>query len=212
MTILKPIHFTDVDSKDAVSGKDSRWYYPFEGSTNGIDTAKGETLTGVTSGSKVKLLIDLVDGNTEMFGKLLSGTPEVTGETWKNDVGQDVFIGSGGYKEGQNVYLAMGDEYYQKLLRDNGIASDNADLIDPIESINIKKVLICYVEFEIFKDLTRDSRAPFDGQEILTDKYTIKRDDAQKCLNEWLTQLDENAFTGGDKGTDTAIVSNFGRY
>jgi len=211
-TILKPVDFTDVDSKDAVSGDDKRWYYPFEGSTNGVDTAKGEILTGQTSGAKLQLLDDLVDGNTVMYGKLISGTAEATGETWNNDVGQSVFIGTGGFKEGQNVYLGKGDEYYNKLLRDYKISTTNENLADPREVYNIKKVLICYVELEIFKDLTRDSRAPFDGQEIFTDKFTIKRDDAKECLNSWLSELDENAFFDEEKGTDSPIVTTFYRY
>lgn len=114
--------------------------------------------------------------------------------------------------DGDNVYLAMGDEYYNKLLRDNAIDPTDPDLADPLSVLNIKKILICFVEFEIFKDLVDDSRAPFDGQEILPDKYKTKRDDAMKCLDNWLKQLDGNAFFDEPKGSDSPVVSTFYRY
>jgi hypothetical protein len=210
--ILKPVDFTDVDSKDVVSSSDSRYYYTFIGSTNGIDIANGETLTGATSGAKLEVLVDLPDGKTELFAKTLTGTPEDSGESWINYAGQTVFIGSGGYREGQNVYLAMGDEYYNQLLRDNDIEQDNENLIDPREVYQIKKILICHVEIEIFSDLINDSRAPFDGQEVIADKYDKKRTYAMQCLDKWLTQLDKNAFFGDSKGTDSPVVSTFYRY
>jgi len=111
---------------------------------------------------------------------------------------------------GDNVYLYEGDEYYQNLLRDYGIASDNVDLVDP-PIYKVKKVLVCYVETLIFRNLIDDARAPFEGQEVLIDKYRDKLKNAQNCLKDWLSKLDENAFFDEDKSTDSLVVGTFGR-
>ena len=140
-TILQPIDFTDVDSKNAVESTKAKW----------------------------------VNGS------------------------------------GDNVYLAMGDEYYNKLLRDYGIDPTDTDLASP-PIYQVKKVLICYVEMEVFRDLLRDSRAPFDGQDILEDKYRQKLDEAKECLKNWLSELDENSFFDKPKSSDTKLVTNFLRY
>ena len=111
---------------------------------------------------------------------------------------------------GDNVFLLEGDGYYSKLLRDYSIDPLDPDLVDP-PIYQVKKILICYVETLIFKTLMDDSRAPFEGQQILTDKYSKKLKEAKLCLKNYLSELDENAFTGGDKGTDTPKIGRFGR-
>jgi len=111
---------------------------------------------------------------------------------------------------GDNVYLYKCNQYYLKLLRDYGIASDDADLADPVP-FQIKEILVCYGKTLIFSDLIDDSRAPFETQEILIDKYRDKLRNAQECLAKWLTELDENAFYDLEKGTDSAAIGRFGR-
>ena len=111
---------------------------------------------------------------------------------------------------GDNVYLYEGDQYYGKLLRDFGIASNDVDLATP-PIYQVKKVLVCYVEMLIFRNLIDDARAPYETQEILVDKYRDKLKNAKECHDKWLAQLDENAFYDEDKGTDSPCVGTFGR-
>ena len=111
---------------------------------------------------------------------------------------------------GDNVYLALGNEYYNKLLRDYGIDSSDTGLADP-PIFQVKKVMICFVEMEIFGDLIDDSRATFEGQETLIDKFQNKYDLAKECHEKWLSQLDENAFYDTAKGTDSPVIGRFGR-
>jgi len=111
---------------------------------------------------------------------------------------------------GDNVYLYEGDQYYGKLLRDFAIDPLDADLASP-PIYQVKKVLVCYVETLIFRNLIDDARAPYETQEVLIDKYRDKLKNAKECLNKWLTQLDENAFFDTDKGTDSPCVGTFGR-
>jgi len=111
---------------------------------------------------------------------------------------------------GDNVYLYEGDQYYGKLLRDYGISATDPDLADP-PIYQVKKVLVCYVETLIFRNLIDDSRAPFETQEILVDKYRDKLKNAQECLKKWLSDLDENAFFNDDKSTDNILIGSIGR-
>ena len=102
----------------------------------------------------------------------------------------------------------MLDLYYEKLLRDFGILTTDTDLADP-PIYQVKKVLICFVEMEIFGDLIDDSRATFENQEILPDKYQTKYDKAKECHDQWLSELDENAFYGDVKGSDSPAIGKF---
>lgn len=111
---------------------------------------------------------------------------------------------------GDNVYLYEGDQYYNKLLRDRGIDPSDTNLSSP-PIYQVKKVLVCYVETLIFRNLIDDARAPYETQEILVDKYRDKLKNAQECLKNWLSELDDNAFFDEDKGTDTSFIGHFGR-
>lgn len=125
----------------------------------------------------------------------------------KNSVkldGSDYLVGS------DNVYLYEGDQYYYDLLRDYGIASNDPGLASP-PIYKVKKVLVCYVETLIFRNLIDDARAPYENQEMLVDKYRDKLTNAKNCLKEWLSKLDENAFYDNEKSTDSQIVGTFGR-
>ena len=209
MTILKPFDFSDVDSKDAVSGSDYRWYKPFYTSGTLIDATKDSILTGATSGVKIKILKDSEVGDFEVYAKIVTGSVDEEGEDFINSETDTVFTSESSVNSGENIYLIMGDEYYLNLLRDYGIDQDDSNLIAPI--FKVKKVLICFIEREIFADLIRDSRAPFNGQEILADKYKIKLDEAQACFDRWINELDKNAFFGTSKSADTKIVARYGR-
>jgi len=48
-TILQPIDFTDIDSKDCVSGDNSNYYKPFAVTSIALASTTGDILTGVTS-------------------------------------------------------------------------------------------------------------------------------------------------------------------
>jgi len=111
---------------------------------------------------------------------------------------------------GDNIYLYEGDQYYSNLLRDYGIDPTDTGLADP-PIYKVKKVLVCYVETLIFNDLIDDARAPFEAQEVRFEKYRDKLKNAQTCLANWLSKLDENAFYDEDKSTDSPIIGTFGR-
>ena len=64
---------------------------------------------------------------------------------------------------------------------------------------------------EIFGDLIDDSRATFENQDVLPDKYQTKYDKAKECHDRWLSELDENAFFDDPKGTDSKVIGTFGR-
>jgi hypothetical protein len=209
-TILQPIDFTDVDSKGCVSGDNSNYYKPFAASSVSIVATKGDILTGVTSGAKIKVLVNITTDDVEIFAKVIQGDPEEAGEVWQNAALATVFTGSGGIDEGRNVYLNIGDDYLGKLYRDFGIDPTDTDLVSP-PIFQVKEVLICFVEIKIFQDLLQDSRAPFEGQEVLTDKYINKLKEAKSCHDKWLGQLDENAFYDLPKGTDSPCVRMFNR-
>lgn len=124
-------------------------------------------------------------------------------EAVKRD-GDDWVIGT------DNVYLYKCDQYYQKLLRDYGIASDDVNLADPVP-FEVTEVLVCYGKILIYTDLIQDSRTPFETQEILLDKYKDKLAEAKKCLEQWLIDLDKNAFYGTEKSNETSAIGRFGR-
>jgi len=111
---------------------------------------------------------------------------------------------------GDNVYLYEGDQYYGKLLRDFGIDPTDITLVTP-PIYQVKKILVCYVEMLVFRNLIDDARAPYETQEILVDKYRSKLKNAKECHDKWLSQLDENAFYDTDKGTDSPCIGHFGR-
>jgi hypothetical protein len=209
-TILQPIDFTDKDSKDCVSGENSLYYKPFSVLSVALAAAKKDVLTGVTSGAKIRVLADFTLENVEMFAKVIQGDPAEAGEDWVNDSAQTVFTGLGGIDEGRNVYLNIGDEYFGKLLRDFAIDATNEEIYSP-PIFDVKEVLICFVEIKIFQDLIDDSRAPFEGQQILTDKYTKKLKEAKSCHNKFYGDLDENAFFNKPKGGDSTCVRMFFR-
>ena len=210
MTILNKIDFTDPDSKNCVSGDNDLYYVPFETAGVVLAATEDQILTGQTSGATIKVLKDANIDDLEVFAKVVTGTPEPTGEIWENVSAQTIFTGTGGDNEGTNVYLNLGDEYYQKLLRDFGIDPTDTGLADP-PIFQVKRVLICFVEIEIFGDLIDDSRAPYENQEVLIDKYRDKLSNAEKCHDKWMSQLDENAFYDTPKGTDSPCVGTFGR-
>jgi len=209
-TILQPIDFTDIDSKDCVSGDNSNYYKPFAVTSIALASTTGDILTGVTSGAKIKILADSTTDDVEIFAKVIQGDPDEAGEVWQNNALATVFTGSGGIDEGRNVYLNIGDNYYGKLLRDFTIDPTDVTLVNP-PIFQVKEVLICFVEIKIFQDLLQDSRAPFEGQEVLTDKYTNKLKEAKLCHDKWLNQLDENAFFDLAKGSDSPCVRTFNR-
>lgn len=111
---------------------------------------------------------------------------------------------------GDNVYLYKGDQYYYKLLRDYSISQTDPDLASP-PPFQIKEILKCYVETLIYRDLIDDARAPYENQTVLVDKFRDKLKYALACLNNWLKELDENAFYDEEKGTDSNIIGTFGR-
>lgn len=111
---------------------------------------------------------------------------------------------------GDNVYLYEGDQYYGNLLRDFGIDPTDVNLASP-PIYKVKKVMVCYVETIIFRNLLADARAAFETQEILTTKYKDKLSEAKACHSKWLSQLDENAFYDTDKSTDSPCIGHFGR-
>jgi hypothetical protein len=119
-------------------------------------------------------------------------------------IGADYTVGT------DNVYLYEGDEFYYTLLREYGIALDDARLSSP-PIYTVKKAMVCYVETLIFRNLIDDARAPFETQEILVDKFASKLKNAQTCLAKWLDKIDENAFFDEAKGTDSPMVGTFGR-
>ena len=209
-TILQPIDFTDIDSKDCVSGDNSNYYKPFAVTSIALASTTGDILTGVTSGAKIKILVDSTTDDVEIFAKVIQGDPDEAGEVWQNNALATVFTGSGGIDEGRNVYLNIGDNYYGKLLRDFKIDPTDVTLVSP-PIFQVKEVLICFVEIKIFQDLLQDSRAPFEGQEVLTDKYINKLKEAKLCHDKWLNQLDENAFFDLAKGSDSPCVRMFNR-
>ena len=118
--------------------------------------------------------------------------------------GEDWLVGS------DNVYLYKCDQYYYKLLRDYGIASNDPDLANPVP-FEVTEVLVCYGKVLIYTDLIQDSRTPFETQEILLDKYKDKLAEAKKCLEQWLIDLDKNAFYGTEKSNETSAIGRFGR-
>ena len=209
-TILEPIDFTDVDSKDCVSGDNANYYKPFALSGVSIQASEGDILVGSISGAKIKVLTDLTLTDFELKAKVMFGDPDEAGETWENDLSDVVCTGTGGVDEGRNVYLNIGDEYYNNLLREYDILPTNTELASP-PIFKVKEVLICFVEIKIFQDLIDDSRAPFEGQQILTDKYTKKLKEAKECHDKWYGKLDENAFYDEPKSTDSTVVGSFGR-
>jgi len=209
-TILQPIDFTDVDSKDCVSGDNSKYYKPFVTSSIALVAVKGDILTGSVSGAKIKVLKNLETNAFELNAKVMWGDPDEGGEDWENESAQVVCTGSGGVDEGRNVYLNIGDEYYDNILRDFDILPTDTDLSSP-PIFKVKKVLICYVEVEIFQDLLEDSRAPFEGQQVLTEKFSKKLKEAKECHDKWYSKLDENAFYDEPKSTDSTVVGYFGR-
>lgn len=209
-TILKPIDFTDVDSKDCVSGDNYLYYKPFEIDPAVAVAVVDELLTGSISGAIIKVLKDVALDDCELYAKVVKGDPAEAGEDWVNSLSATVATGTGGTDEGRNVYLNIGDDYFGKLLRDHAILPTNTDLSDP-PIFQVKEVLICFVEIKIFQDLLSDSRAPFEGQEVLADKYEKKLKEAKECHNKWYTALDENAFFDTPKGTDSPCVGYFGR-
>lgn len=207
-TILQPIHFRDSDSKDCVGGTNSVFYRPFSIDPAVAAGTEGDILTGVTSGAKIVLLEDLSVDDFEMFAKVISGEPDEAGEDWQNTDPIVLATGTGGVDEGRNVYLVLGDDYYGKLLRDNGIDPTNVGLVLP-PILQIREAMVAFVEMDIFKDLIDDSRAPFDGQTILIDKYRDKLKNAEKCWKKWLTDIDENAFFDLEKGDDSLTIGVF---
>jgi hypothetical protein len=209
-TILQPIDFTDKNSKDSVSGDNSSYYIPFVTTAAVKAASRNDILTGVTSGATIKVLSDVTIGDTEIKAKVLTGDPAEAGEVWQDSGAATVATGTGGIDEGRNVYLRLGDEYYEKLLRDFGILTTDTDLADP-PIFQVKRVLMCFVEIEIFGDLIDDARAPYETQEILVDKFRDKRKYAQECHDKWLAQLDENAFYDDVKSTDSPCIGTFGR-
>lgn len=204
-TILQPIDFRDSDSKDCVGGDNSLFYRPFVIDPALVAGSEGDILTGVTSGAKIKLLKDLVVGDFELFAKVMSGEVDEAGEDWQNTDPVTVANGTGGIDEGRNVYLILGDDYYGKLLRDNEIDPTNTDLVLP-PLLQIREAMVAFVEIDIFKDLIDDSRAPYEGQTILQEKYRDKLKEAIKCWNKWLGQIDENAFFDLAKGDDSLNI------
>jgi len=209
-TILKPIDFTDVDSKDCVSGDNHNYYKPFQLTSVAVVAVKNEILIGSVSGAKIKVLKALTVDDFELHAKVVQGDPEEAGEDWVNVGLATVCVGSGGIDEGRNVYLNIGDDYFGKLLRDFDIDPTNEDIYSP-PIFQVKEVLICFVEIKIFQDLLQDSRAPFEGQEVLTGKYNDKLKEAKECHNKWYADLDENAFFNTPKGTDSPCIGSFGR-
>jgi len=209
-TILQPIDFTDKDSKDCVSGDNGLYYKPLVLSSVAIVAERNAILTGSISGAKIKVLKKLELTDFELQAKVVYGDPSEDGEDWVNDTSDVVCVGVGGVDEGRNVYLNIGDDYYDNLLRDYDILATDTELSSP-PLFSVKEVLICFVEIKIFQDLIDDSRAPFEGQQILTDKYTKKLKEAKECHNKWYSKLDKNAFYDEPKSTDSTVVGYFGR-
>jgi hypothetical protein len=110
---------------------------------------------------------------------------------------------------GDNLYLFRADQYYTKLLRDFSIDATDDDLSSP-PLFDVKEVMILWSSIDVLKDLIDDSRAPFDNQQILVDKYSIKLRNAVKAHKSALGELDSNAFYSLDRSTDVRMVTRFG--
>jgi hypothetical protein len=120
-------------------------------------------------------------------------------EASKNEVG------------GDNTYLSDGDLYYYDLLRERGISATDPDLVIDPWPLKVKYAVKCWVSVNICRDLLENSDAPYDNQVINADKFDRKLGYYEKCLEDALSKLDDNIFTGGDKSDETSIVNTFSR-
>jgi hypothetical protein len=111
---------------------------------------------------------------------------------------------------GDNVYLALGDEYLTHLHQTFNVDPLDTNVSDPIK-FKVKQLLLCFVKIRIFTDLINDALAPFEGQQVVLEKYRNKLDEAKLCHKEWYSQIDENAFYDEPVGYDNTIVTTFGR-
>ena len=112
--------------------------------------------------------------------------------------------------DGDSTYLSDGDLYYLDLLRERGIASDDPDLVVPWP-LKIKYAVKCWVSVNICRDLLENSDAPYDNQVINADKFDRKLTYYEKCLEDALSKIDDNMFTGGEKSDETSVVNTFMR-
>jgi len=111
----------------------------------------------------------------------------------------------------KNKYLYRADEYYNKLLRDRGIESDDPDLADPV-TFEVKEVLMHWTLCQIYSDKIDYQEAMFENVTVVPNKYRDKMNHCAKMLSKALIDLDDGAFKDLPKSDESEIVNTYSRY
>jgi len=110
-----------------------------------------------------------------------------------------------------STYLSDGDLYYYDMLRERGIDSTDTGLITDPLPFKIKYAVKCWISINVCRDLLENSEAPYDNQVISADKFDRKLKYYEQCHEDALSAIDDNMFTGGDKGKESSMVKYYGR-
>jgi len=141
----------------------------------------------------------------------LKNSVTLSGSDWS--VPFDAGLPTSGF---DNIYLYNTDNYYDSLLRTNGISTSADNLADPV-TFEVKEVLVLWAGIQIFNDLIDDSEAPFENSVVLEDKFEKKLRNYTKRYNEKLGVLDKNSFYDAsveqyaEISTDIMMIGNIGR-
>ena len=114
-------------------------------------------------------------------------------------------------KSGNTIYRAIGDEYYEILVRDLVYPKDyeEADLSDPVP-MKVRWVLRAKVAYEICKDsVTQNLVSTLDGQTLAKSEWELKMNEYKALLDDLLSKLDAEAFVDEPKGESTTITKTF---